>query len=307
MILITGASGFVGKHLNAQLSNREFRTLPLSHATSVRISDQQWECDLTRPNHLAEIEKVTEEVPDTIIHLAGHVEIALKANPFEQDAPPLPGREDVPKIYAANIGATINVLSYCLHTGVRHLIFASSQAVYGMPTMNPLTEQAPCNPLEHYAMSKFCCEQILNIGSRHGLAVTVLRFPGIFSEDRHRGVVFRFCQQAIQSGKIFVKADYPLPLDVIHLDDVTDAFIKAVSWGGQEGWVCLNIATGEPCNLNILADSIAEHVPDCQVHHSVLPQPVVCMDSSNAHALLGWRAIPRYQRLQSMIRKLQKT
>lgn len=305
MILVTGASGFIGNYLYTQLKSLGLKVLPLDYAADVHVTDQQLECDLACPDHLEKIRKAA-EVPETIIHLAGYVDIALRVDPGAPSAPPLPGRENISKIYAANVGATANLLDYCLNSGVRHLIFASSQTVYGMPQSYPLTEESPCNPLEHYAMSKLCCEQLLRIGGRQGLAVTILRFPGVFSEERQSGVVFQFCRQAIQSGEIFVRADYPLPLDVIHLADVANACIKAASWGGQEEAVCLNVATGEPCNLNILADAIAEHVPGCIVHHSELPQPVVCMDSSKAYDLFGWRAVPRSQRFQAMIETLRK-
>ena len=135
--------------------------------------------------------------PNTIIHLAGHVEIALRAKPHTQNAFPIPGNENISQIYTANVGATANLLDFCLSMGVRHLIFASSQSVYGMPHSNPLTEETPCMPLEHYAMSKLCCEQLLQIGVNQGLVVTIMRIPGVFSETRQSGVVFRFCQQAV--------------------------------------------------------------------------------------------------------------
>lgn len=300
MILITGAGGFIGQCLQVRLVDMGLHVMPLYHAARPQVSDQQWACDLTCPAHLEDLKKAA-IMPKAIVHLAGHVEIALRAKPRTQDAPPLPGKSNISKIYATNVSATANVLDFCLSTGVRHLIFASSQSVYGMPQSCPLTEETSCAPLEHYAMSKLCCEQLLQIGVQQGLMVTILRFPGVFSEERQSGVVFQFCQQAVRTGQIFVKADYPLPLDVIHVEDVTDAFIKAISWGGQEGKICLNIATGEPCSLNLLAETIASLVPECRVVHTQIYQPIVKMDSKRAETLLGWKARPQSDRLATML------
>lgn len=303
MILITGAGGFIGQYLQVRLMDMGLHVMPLYHASRPQVLDQQWACDLTCPEHLAELKKAA-RVPKTIIHLAGHVEIVLRAKPHAQDAAPLPGKENISKIYDTNVGATANLLDFCLSTGVGHLVFASSQSVYGMPQSCPLTEETPCKPLEHYAMSKLCCEQLLQIGAQQGLAVTILRFPGVFSEARRSGVVFQFCQQAVRSGQICIKADYPLSLDVIHLDDVVDAFIKAVSWGGQEGGICLNIATGEPCSLNLLAETIASLVPECRVVHAKIPQPIVKMDPKRAEVVLGWKAQPQSVRLANMLKSI---
>jgi nucleoside-diphosphate-sugar epimerase len=300
MILITGAGGFIGQYLQLKLVDMGLHVMPLYHAARPQVLDHQWECDLTCPEHLAELKKAV-KVPKTVIHLAGHVEIALRAKPHVEGAPPLPGKEDISKIYDTNVGATANLLDFCLSTGVRHLIFASSQSVYGMPQSCPLTEETPCEPLEHYAMSKLCCEQLLQVGARQGLMVTILRFPGVFSKARQSGVVFQFCQQAVRAGQIYVKADYPLPLDVIHIEDVVDAFIKAVSWGGQQGKICMNISTGEPCSLNLLAETIASLVPACRVVHTQTPQPIVSMDPIRAETLLGWKAQPQRYRLAAIL------
>jgi len=188
--------------------------------------------------------------------------------------------------------------------GVGHLVFASSQTVYGMPGTEIITEESPCAPLEHYAASKVCCEKLLQIGVRQGIAVTVLRLPGIYSEERRDGVVYGFCKSALQKRKINVRADFPLPIDVIHIDDVIGAIEKTIYFGGLQ-WNCLNISTGEACSLNILADSIAELIPGCEVNFSGVTQPIVCMDSSKAHSALGWRAVSRRERLSTMIKNSQ--
>lgn len=305
MILITGAGGFLGNHLIKRLVSAGFDVVPLYRCSQVKIRDNRWEADLSNPKHIAQLQNVR-LVPHTVVHLAGHIDISLKPNPLSPMMPPLPGKEDIYALYNENVLTTANVLAYCLYSGVKHIIHASTQAVYGMPSDERLTEDSVCRPIEHYAASKICSESVLKVGAQQGMSVSVLRFPGLYDENRREGTVYRFCMSALQKWRIHVKADIPLPIDVIHVEDVVDAFEKTIYFNGKD-WTCLNISTGEPCNLNILADSIAELVPGCEVEHAVITQPVICMDSTNAYSILGWKAIPRRKRLSLMIDSLKKS
>jgi len=172
-----------------------------------------------------------------------------------------------------------------------------------MPQEDALTEESCCQPLEHYAASKLCNEILLEVASRQGIKVTILRFPGVYGEERKSGVVYKFCKSALIDKKINVVTEFPLPIDVIHIHDVVEAFIKALHHRGG-AFTCLNISTGEPCNLNILAVSIAKLVPGCEVQHGYVFQPIVNMQPSQANILLGWKAMPRKVRLQEMLNSI---
>ncbi len=303
MILVTGAGGFLGRHLVAHSLAAGADVVPLYRSVKMKIEKQRWEADLTNPQHMQGLKEYV-QTPHTIVHLAGRIEISLVPNPLSVSLPPVAGSEDISSIYSANVTSTAHLLQYCLQKGVKHLIFASSQTVYGMPACEVITEETRCEPLEHYAASKLCAEHLLEIGARQGLTVTVLRFPGLYGGDRREGVVYGFCRSALERRSIEVKTDIPLPIDVIHVSDVVDAIEKAISLKGHE-WHCLNIATGEACSLHILADSIAGLVPGCTAHVSGVPQPIVRMDSSKARSVLGWRAVSRRERLSAMIKNVE--
>ena len=303
MILVTGAGGFLGKKVVALLTENKREVIRLYHGPNLVIGEERWEADLTNRDHILGLLQ-TSQTPDAIIHLAGRVEISLRSNPLSPFMPPLPGPENIHAMYLTNIITTANILDYALQKNIKHIIYASSQTVYGFPSERILTEDSPCIPLEHYGASKLCGEQILRIGVRQGIAVTALRFPGLYSEERTSGVVHNFCASAVGKGYIQVKADLPLPLDIIHVDDVSHAIEKSLNCIGNR-WSCLNIATGEPCSLDLLADSIAELVPGCTVEHLAVSQPIVCMDSSRAYALLGWRATPRRERLAKIVEAMR--
>lgn len=291
MIMLTGAGGYIGQHLLRELPEN---TLPLYRVPN----DEGIGLDLTDFGQMQWLEQYAPPI-DTVIHLAGRIDIRLYPNPKGSGFPPVAAPMDTEALFRANVLGAINVLDFCLATRVRHLIFASSQTVYGMPD-GVLTEQSPCNPLEPYATSKLLAEHAIEVGAKAGLNVTVLRFPGIYGEDKTKGTVYSMCQQALHDGAIRVNAQYPLPIDVLHVDDVTAAFRAAAEHGGNE-YLVVNIATGEPCSLNLLADEIAGMVPGCTWLPSEIPQPIVTMDASKAAKLYGWCAAPRKHRLQEML------
>ncbi len=303
MILVTGAGGFIGRRLVSQLHSHGLKVLPLHRAESAAVRVDRLEADLTRMDHISALRNVR-PVPETVVHLAGHIEISLRPDEGGLSASPLPGKEDIGRIYSSNVMATANLLDFCLDLGVRHMVFASSQAVYGMPVSDVINEKVPCAPLEHYAASKVCCESLLQVGARQGMAVTVLRFPGVYSPERRNGIVYGFFRSAFSEKKIRVMANVPLPLDVIYIDDVVNGFEKAVLYGGNH-FLCLNMGTGEPCSLDLLADAVAKLIPGCSVEHSQIPQPVVRLDSSLAYHILGWQAKPQSDRLRYMEEQLR--
>lgn len=303
MILITGAGGFIGKCLTSHCKNLGIPCLPLYRSEEIKICKEGWYLDLTNRDHFDLLNEL-EEFPHTIIHLAGSIDISLKKSENDSLGCPQPGKIDIYNLYYNNVLSTVNLVSFCQQNNIRHFIFASSQAVYGMPQDDVLTEETCCQPLEHYASSKLCNEIIMEVASRQGLKVTILRFPGVYGEERKSGVVYRFCRSALIDNKINVVTEFPLPIDVIHVHDVVEAFVKAIHRPGEEV-TCLNVSTGESCNLDILADSVAELVPGCEVQHGEVPQPVVNMEPSRANMLLGWKAIPRRVRLQEMLRSIR--
>ncbi len=289
MILVTGATGYVGRHLIRLLLDSGFSVFTLGR-------------DLSLLDRLSEI-------PDTVIHLAGKIQIAFKKNPMDSIGAtfsPVMGEEDIEELYLSNINLTMKILNYCVKNQVKHLIFASSQTVYGMPNRETVTEDSVCRPLEFYGMTKLVAEKILSMGEKQGVCITILRFPGIYGGDKTSGTVYRFCQFALTEKKIEVDIDYPLPCDVIHIEDVINAIRQSILFCPKTPRVrYFNIATGEQCSLNILADSIAELVPGCQVKHSLIPQPVIRMNSDRAEVLLDWKAISRRERLSDLCQHIQ--
>ena len=276
--------------------------LTLGHSESITLDDTHWEADLADPAHCARL-KTLKSFPDVVVHLAGRVHIALQPDPAGGRAP-VPGPQVLTEIYAANVLATAHLIDLCRHHRVRHLIFASSQTIYGFPKVDRLSEDQPCRPIEHYALSKYCAEQMLERATYSGLAATALRIPGVYGEARAQGLVYRLCNDALTKGRIEVRSEIALPLDVIHVEDVVSAMLAATK-RRPERWCVLNIATGESCSLDILADDVARLVPGCNVVKGGVPQPQIALDCTRARDWLRWQARPRSERLMQMLEALR--
>jgi UDP-glucose 4-epimerase len=250
-VLVTGAGGYIGRHLIPKLKAEGHEVIQVLRIPldSLDPSDPYlaWHSSECCEANLATVDVDSmlsvERMQniDTVIHLAGRVEINLLPNPKGADLPPIPGPCDIGALYRDNVLATANVLDYCLKAGVKHLIFASTQAVYGMGSddiNDGFKAWAEFDPLDHYATSKLCSEELLKIGRTQGLSVSILRLPGVFGGDRKTGAVYNMCRDALQNGEIHVNYSYPLPMNVMHIDDVVGAIAAVVSWKPPtQGWV----------------------------------------------------------------------
>lgn len=314
-ILVTGAGGYIGRYLVPRLLAEGHEVWGAFHSVwaSRNTPHTYWCGDLSSPGAL-QVAGTGLEHPDTVIHLAGRVDINLLPNPEGVHLPPVPGPCDIGALYRDNVLATANVLQYCLLAGVKHLIFASTQAVYGMPERDEPSTYLREQPLEHYAASKLAAEKLLLIGALHNLSVSVLRLPGVFGGARKDGTVYNMCRDALQKGEIHVTHPYPLPMNVMHVEDVVDALVRlnpqlanADLWRQRQFGTVMDIGgRPEPCSLDILADEIASLVSGCKVKHGEYEHPVMDVFGFTSHVSLGWIPKPRKERLAQVLEEIRR-
>lgn len=310
-ILVTGAEGYIGRHLVPKLQKAGHYAIPLCNWPNephVRRyaggPERRWFCDLSKGFG----KLIEERPPDVVIHLAGRVDISLLPNPEGADLPPVPGPCDIARLYRDNVVATANVLDYCLKAGVKHLIFASTQAVYGVLAYGgTCDDELLADPLDHYAASKLAAEQVLQMGRKQGLTVSILRLPGVFGGDRREGVVYQICRDALAKSEVRVTAPYPLPLNVMHIEDVAGAFLAAVKWtpfnaNWAEG-LTTDVTGSETCSLAVLAHEITGLVPGTSVVCGAVKQPTMNLYPS-PH--LDWHPKSRKERLAQVLEEIRR-
>ncbi len=165
-ILVTGATGFVGRPLCGALveagasvrgSSREGGEPPAPGVMRVRIADP-----LDRGAVRAAVTGA-----DTVIHLAARVHV------MEETA-----TDPLADFRRANVEATRVLAEEAVAAGVRHLVLASTVKAVGETTATPWTEETPPDPIDPYGRSKLEAERVL--GELQGVKVTVLRFPLVY-------------------------------------------------------------------------------------------------------------------------------
>lgn len=253
--LVTGATGFVGRHLTAALEAKGSSVVACGGPRDVT----------PLPIDLADISALRAAFdiaqPDVVFHLAGQA--------FVPDAAANPQAT-----HDTNVGGTANVVQ-ALHEYERandkrvRMVFTSSAEVYGIHPAEdyPLTETASRSPENTYAESKRDAEDLLRAASENGLDVVIARaFNHIGPGQDERFVVSSFAHQlariaAGESPPLMHVGNLEAKRDFLDVRDVVDAYV-ALAEHGRAGDV-YNVCSGEPHAISeVLRELIiAAHVP----------------------------------------------
>lgn len=172
-VLITGASGFLGRAVSAGFESAGHHVT----GTSTSGRDSTTALDLNRPEQVARILETSR--PNLIIHLAG---IQSMRDSWE----------DPEKTFRVNTGGTAALLREVeRHVPEAHFVLASTAAVYGNPSgSQPFTEADPIKPRSPYGASKAAAEVlVLEAAARTGLPVTIARLFNQIGPDQPAGQV----------------------------------------------------------------------------------------------------------------------
>jgi nucleoside-diphosphate-sugar epimerase len=237
-ILVTGATGFVGRHLLASSSgDHELVALARGAPPDELRAHADWiEADLSWPLETA---RLPERV-DAVVHLA--------QSPRYRDFPD--GASDV---FAVNAAATVGLLEYAHAARASRFVLASSGAVY-RPSPDPLTEDAPPDPSGLYASSKAAAEW--SVRSYAELMDTVvLRFFFVYGAGQTGMLIPSLAQRVLEGQPVEVRGDPGLRLNPIHVDDAVRVFAPAL---GLAGGGIFNVAGPDVVSLTELVELIGE-------------------------------------------------
>ncbi len=222
-VLITGASGFMGRHLRNFLSAEWVEYVPfewdLLDKESIRLFFSRESC-----TH--------------IIHLVGTFDW------------------DMEKQISLNLMTTSNLLEIAHEYGVRNITFASSWAVYGEPTKEVSYEDDILIPNTLYGLSKKYAEDIVSYYSRyHGWTATILRFPNVYGKGS-RWVVPVFMRSIQEKWSITLYGDGTQSRHFLHVSDAVRAFSIVLR---QEKSGIYNITNPIKTSLNDLIEELSRH------------------------------------------------
>ncbi|HEY7115528.1 MAG TPA: UDP-glucose 4-epimerase GalE [Tepidisphaeraceae bacterium] len=313
-VLVAGGAGYIGSHTVKRL--KEAGHNPVIYDNGVRghraVADilkvpTVW-ADLNDKPRLGQT--LREYKIDVVMHFAAYAYVG------ESVERPL-------DYYHNNVATTISVLEAMGEANVNGLVFSSTCAVYGDPEKIPLTEEEKKAPVSPYGRSKWMVEQILQdyAVANKSFRFSSLRYfnasgcamDGSLGEDhRPETHLIPVILQTILGKRPALHlygTDYPTPdgtnvRDYIHVDDLADAHIAAMTrLKAAEPIVC-NLGTGKGfSNRQIIA--AVEKVTGKKVPVEVHPRRpgdaiALYADPSRARKLLGWEA--KYKDPETIIR-----
>jgi len=292
-VILTGATGFIGRHLAKSLDNLTDvkLTCAVRRAGSSNCdrevvvngldSDTDWSEALTKKL--------------VVIHAAARAHIA------KDDLP-----DPLSEYRKINVDGTLNLAREAASAGVRRFIFISSIGVNGNINQRPFTEEDRPNPSEFYAQSKWEAEQGLwEIGKETDMEIVIIRPPLVYGPGApgNFGALTRWVEKGI-----------PLPLgsirnqrSLVAIDNLVDLIVKCVEHPNAANQVFL-AGDGEDLSTTELLKGVAQAmgrpsrlipVPEGALMFgaTLLGKKAVAqrllgslqVDISKARQLLGWK------------------
>lgn len=241
-LLITGATGFIGRHLVREASDRGHEIHALVRETSNRAPieayvDRFIVGDLAEPETLAGIS----DGVDAVIHAACAVAGTFDAS---QDV--------VERFLAVNRDGTVNLARAVLDGNPVRFVHISSTAAMGPPATEVVDETSPCNPQTPYQISKRAAELALLEEAERGLDVVILR-PCVVAGEGKDGSELLTMFRLVRRGLFPLIGNRPgARKPIIMVDDLVAAALEATT-RGRSGGIYLLHSGGEHTMGQMLA------------------------------------------------------
>jgi len=301
--LVTGGAGFIGSHLVDRLLLNGLEVTVLDNLfsgqeenLSLHVGNKNFRFVKGDIRDLALVKTLVRDV-DAVFHEAAIVSVPLTI----QD--PVLARD-------VNVKGSSNILTACLNSNVKRVVYASSCAIYGNAEVSPQSESLSPSPLSPYAASKVSAEGYLKaFYEAHGLETVSLRLFNAYGPRQRPGeyasVIVKFIERLSRKEPPIVYGDGEQTRDFTYIEDVVDAHILALNSKEAAGQA-FNIATGHATRINELVGMMAE------VIDAAAPKPIYtegrvgdvrhsCGDIAKARKVLGYT--PKYS-LKEGLKKL---
>ena len=311
-VLVTGGAGYIGSHMVLNLADAGQDVVVLDNL----VTGFDWAIDGRAQfvqGNAGDIDFVVSLIEKygitEIIHFAGSIVVP------ESVTNPL-------KYYANNTATSRNLIEAAVKGGVKHFIFSSTAAVYGMTGLAPVVEDTPLNPMSPYGRSKLMTEWMLaDVAAAHPITFGVLRYFNVAGADPQKRsgqstplathLIKVACQTALgQREKMDIfGTDYETPdgtcvRDYIHVTDLIAAhapLLNHLRKGGES--TTLNCAYGQGYSVREVVETVRK-VSGINFRADEGPRRAgdpasITATGQKVRALLGWK--PQHDDLNEIV------
>ncbi len=299
LCLVLGANGFLGSHVAEALvrKNNEVRVFDhfrhgRKNLASIADKIEMFRGDFLNVQDLAG----AMDGVDYIFHYISTTNAITSTTDPEFDI-------------RTNVIGSVRLLECAVKSGVKKIFFPSSGGtVYGEPVLVPISEDAPTNPLNPYAISKLTIEKYLNyFFHQYGLDYVILRYSNPYGERQNphgtQGVIPIFLKKVMQKEAPVIYGDGNAVRDYLYIEDAIEATMTLVekSTSGR----LFNIGSGKGVSLNQLIEIMSrvtgEEISPVYRENDKKYIRNIVLDISNISYQTGWS--PR----TDIVRGIEKT
>jgi len=308
--MVIGGAGYIGSHTVRLLLEQGYdvsvvddlskgyrRNVPSARLNVINISETDALTELMRQTR-----------PEAVIHFAAFIAVGESMR-------------DPGKYFANNVGGSLSLLNAMVRTGVKHIVFSSTAAVYGEPDDVPILEDSPIRPVSPYGESKVMVETLLRwFDAIHGVTSVTLRYFNAAGADPQGGLgeehepethLIPLLLRAVVTGQpvTIFGTDYPTHdgtciRDYIHVADLAQAHILAVEYllnsGGSE---VFNVGTGTGHTVMEVVRAVEQvtgrRAPYVVGERRPGDSPSLVASSNKLRRTLGWK--PEFSDLRTIV------
>ncbi len=310
-VVVTGGAGYIGSVTAHFLKRRGYGVVivdDLSRGYEHNVRGLPFhKLHLSETGALADL--LSSERPDAVVHFAAYSMVGESTKK--------------PELYFLNNdGGSAALLSAMIHAGVKRLVFSSTAAVYGTPSVVPIPEDLPIAPVNPYGESKVLVERMLRwMDECSGLRSIALRYFNACGSDPESGLgeehdpethLIPLLIRAVVTGQpiTIFGDDYETPdgtciRDYIHVTDLAEAHAVAIekllAGGGSD---VFNVGTGAGHSVLEVLRTV-EEVTGQKVPHKMGARregdpPALVANADKLKRTLGWK--PKFPELADIVR-----
>jgi UDP-glucose 4-epimerase len=248
-VLITGGAGFIGSALAHRLIDEGHTVSVVDNLSTGKQANVPKEAEFVEYD-LAKVDCL-DHLPagkfDAVCHLA-----AQSSGPASIDMP----YYDL----QVNAASTLLLSRWCLKNNISRFLYASSMTVYGNKHASPVLEDATCEPIAYYGVSKLTSENLLRLASLEGLNTTSFRMFSVYGPGQNlgnmkQGMASIFMAYLLRGEEVPVTGSLERFRDFIYIDDIVDAWVGALKMQ-QTPAPIYNLGTGKATTVKELLKTL---------------------------------------------------